>query len=180
MHAPSQWETISLSLAVRIYKNWPLGKASPHCHFDEIFFIGCIGSCENNPFVYPVTEHKCFHLNEIFFTGALASAMYHYCDMTLSQDFSQWKHSFHWNLFCHWLKGLWRPQIAVVIQDTVKPVTKTSYKMSFAFQCMPYKILRVSYYPSVIKFDLGLDVVLFHAIPEPVMNNCLIEPVAWS
>ena len=52
-------------------------------------------------------------------------------------------------------------------------------KMSFAFQCMPYKILHVSYCPSMIKFDSGLD-VLFHAIPEPVMNNCLIEPVAWS
>ena len=33
------------------------------------------------------------------------------------KSFSHWKHSFHWKLLCHWLKGLRQRHIAVVIQD---------------------------------------------------------------
>ena len=36
------------------------------------------------------------------------------------KNFSQWEHSFLWKLCCHWLKGLWQRQIAVVRQDPVK------------------------------------------------------------
>ena len=43
-------------------------------------------------------------------------ALSYYCDMTLSQEFSQWKCSFHWKLRCHWLEFLWQRQVVVVRQ----------------------------------------------------------------
>ena len=36
----------------------------------------------------------------------------------LPNTFSLWERSFHWKLRCHWLKGLWQGQIAVVLQGT--------------------------------------------------------------
>ena len=33
-----------------------------------------------------------------------------------SKTFSHWERSFHWKLRCQWLKGLWQHQITVVIQ----------------------------------------------------------------
>ena len=43
-------------------------------------------------------------------------ALSYYCDMTLSQEFSQWECSFHWKLCWHWLEFLRQCQIAVVRQ----------------------------------------------------------------
>ena len=58
------------------------------------------------------------------------------------KNFSQWQCSFLWKLRCHWLKGLWQHQIAVVRQGPALPLGSCSSptkKRRFLFH-LPEKI----------------------------------------
>ena len=107
---------------------------------------------------------------DAFFDLRLNKRLYYYSDLTLSQSFSQWQHSFQWNLRSHWLKVLRQCHIAVEIQGPYALLMYECKSCTYCINAFACKIISVRTQSSYLAYALNPP-------PPLVSKKFLVLPV---